>query len=137
MKLSDLMTPNPISVDMDDKLSRVKTVFDEIGFHHLLVTEQGRLFGIITDRDLLKALSPRIGTAAETTKDLASLNKRAHQIMARKPITLKPNATVFDAIKALNNHKISCIPVIDDEEKPVGILSWRDVMRALAEARPD
>ncbi|MEA5097434.1 MAG: CBS domain-containing protein [Burkholderiaceae bacterium] len=118
-----------MTVEMDDKLSVVKDIFDSSKFHHLLVTEHGKLFGVISDRDLLKAISPNIGTMTETYKDAATLNKRVHQIMSRKPVTLPPNATVRDAVDLFNKHTISCIPVVDQEFRPVGIVSWRDVLR--------
>jgi acetoin utilization protein AcuB len=131
MKISKLMSKNVVVVKMDDPLSKVKDIFDEAEFHHLLVVDDERLFGVISDRDLLKSLSPKIGDVTATAKDLASLNKKAHQIMTRKPISLDENATVKDAIKIFNEHKISCIPIINNEEKPVGILSWRDIMQEL------
>jgi len=86
---------------------------------------------VISDRDLLKAISPHVGTASETDRDASTLNKRAHQIMTRKPVTLGPNASIHDAADIFNKHSFSCVPVVDDEENPVGIISWRDVLKAL------
>ena len=129
MKIDQLMSINVVSVEMDDSLSVVKDIFDSSCFHHLLVIGGGRLRGVISDRDLLKAISPNIGTIAETARDAADLNKRAHQIMTRKPISLTLDADVYDAIKVFNNHSISCIPVVCDDNKPLGIISWRDILR--------
>ncbi len=129
------MSKSVVIVEMDDSLKMVKEIFDNTRFHHLLVVESGKLFGVISDRDLLKALSPNIGTAAETTGEAATLNKRVHQIMTRKPVTLAPNAGIYDAIEIFNSYKISCIPVVDDERKPIGIISWRDILRALESNR--
>ena len=120
---------------MDDSLMIVKEIFDNVSFHHLLVVESGKLFGVISDRDLLKALSPKIGTAAETPRDLATLNKKAHQILSRKPVTLSPDATIYEAIEIFNSHNISCIPVVDEDSKPMGIISWRDIFRAIESRR--
>lgn len=131
MKVSRLMSTKPVSVNMDDSLTKVKALFDELSFHHILVVEARQLQGVISDRDLLKNLSPRIDTVAATTQDLAGLNKRAHQIMSRKPISIQADASVGEAIALFNQHIISCIPVVDTEEHLVGILSWRDIMRAL------
>jgi acetoin utilization protein AcuB len=131
MKINKLMSRDIVIVELNDPLSRVKELFEQTSFHHLLVVEDGRMFGVISDRDLLKSISPNIDSVAATTRDLASLNKKAHQIMTRQPISLNENATVTDAIDIFNDNKISCIPIIDDEEKPVGIISWRDIMREL------
>jgi acetoin utilization protein AcuB len=80
---------------------------------------------------LWKALSPNLGTSRESYIDLATLKKRVHQIMSRDPITLKPDAAVQEAIRVFNSHRISCIPIVDDDFKPVGIVSWRDILKAM------
>ncbi|PCK06945.1 MAG: CBS domain-containing protein [Alteromonadaceae bacterium] len=135
MKVSKLMSKNVVVVKMDDPLSKVKDIFDQTEFHHLLVVDNEILRGVISDRDLLKSISPKIGTVAATDKDLASLNRKAHQIMTRKPISLKETSTLKDAVDIFNQNKISCIPIVSEDEKPVGILSWRDIMRELGRPR--
>lgn len=134
MSVNNIMTTSVVTVEMDDPLSIVKEIFDNARFHHLLVVENGKLTGVISDRDLLKAISPHLGTAAETSRDAATLNKRAHQIMTRKPATLTPDASIQDAIKLFNSHNISCIPVVDNANTPVGIVSWRDILLAIESA---
>lgn len=131
MSIQRIMSTSPVTVAMDDPLSRIKDIFDRHGFHHVLVVEGGRLVGVISDRDLLKALSPHLGTASETTRDLASLNRRAHQIMSRELVTLSADAGLQEAIATFNQHRISCIPIVDAAHHPVGIVSWRDILKAV------
>jgi len=137
MSVGNIMSKRVVTVEMDDKLNTVKEIFDNLHFHHLLVVEEGKLLGVVSDRDLLKALSPNLGTSTESFKDTATLNKRVYQIMTRDPITLHPEASILDATKVFNSHRISCIPIVDKEGKPVGILSWRDILRTLAAKHPD
>ena len=132
MSVASIMSKPVVTVGMDDSLSLVKEIFDIRGFHHLLVVDSGKLLGVISDRDLLRNLSPNIGTAAETCRDAATLNKKVHQIMTRKPITLGPEARIYDAVDLFNSHRISCIPIVDARLRPVGIVSWRDIMERLA-----
>jgi len=129
MSVQQIMTRNPVTVMMDDSLSKVKELFDQHRFHHLLVVDQGKLFGVVSDRDLLKALSPHLGTLSETARDRASLNRKVHQIMTRKPVVLGQDASIHDAIAVFNTHGISCIPIVDAANHPVGILSWRDILK--------
>jgi acetoin utilization protein AcuB len=131
MKIRDIMTKSVVAVEMDDKLSLVKEIFDNSKFHHLLVIDDGKLFGVVSDRDLLKSISPNLGTMVVTHRDLAPLNKRVHQIMSRKPITLKADNSISDAAALFNTHRISCIPIVDDEFRPVGIISWRDLIKTM------
>jgi len=129
------MSKKVVTVEMNDPISKVKDIFEETQFHHLLVVEKRKLLGVISDRDLLKSISPNVDTLAATTKDLATLNKRVHQIMTRKPIFLYETATVLDAIEVFNQNKISCIPIVNGEDQPTGILSWRDIMQALVKGK--
>jgi acetoin utilization protein AcuB len=124
------MTPRVVTVELDDPLETVKKIFDSVRFHHLLVVEAGKLCGVISDRDLLRALSPYIGTPSETARDAATLRKRVHQIMTRQPVTLPPEATLYDAVKVFLEHRVSCIPVVDATCKPIGIVSWRDLLKS-------
>ena len=125
------MSTRVATIEMDDRLEVVKDIFDAMKFHHLLVVdEDGKLFGVVSDRDLLRALSPFLGTSVETPRDLATLNKRVHHIMSRKPITLQASAEIADAVRLFLDHRISCIPIVDAALRPLGIVSWRDVLRA-------
>jgi len=135
MSLKDIMTKTVVTVEADDDLWTVQEIFLQNRFHHLLVLEHGKVFGIVSDRDLLKALSPNLGTNVETPKDLATLNKKVHHIMSRKPLVLKEDASIFDAVDLFNNNTISCIPVVDDQMRPLGIISWRDILRAIGTRR--
>ena len=135
MAVGNIMTARVVTVEMDDRLEVVKGIFDAMNFHHLLVVDQHqKLIGIVSDRDLFRGLSPYLGSAAETARDHATLNKRVHQIMSRNPITLHPTSEIAEAVKVLLTDRVSCIPIVDDEFKPVGIVSWRDVLRSLTAA---
>lgn len=133
MKAKSLMSDKLVTVELDDTLATVKDIFDHVNFHHLLVVENKNLMGVISDRDLLKAISPNVDSVAATTKDLATLNKKVHQIMARHPKTVSVEASVADVVELFNAQPISCIPEVNENNEPVGIISWRDVMRALGE----
>jgi acetoin utilization protein AcuB len=136
MEVGKIMTARVVTVEMDDRLDVVKQIFDTLNFHHLLVIDdRKKLTGIVSDRDLLKALSPQLGSAAETARDAATLSKRVHQIMSRKLVTLHPGADVADAVRLFLEQRISCIPIVNEDFKPVGILSWRDVMKLLLDKR--
>lgn len=136
MDVGNIMTTRVVTVEMDDRLDVVKKIFDTLKFHHLLVIDDRRkLKGIVSDRDLLRALSPYVGSATENARDIATLNKRVHQIMSRSLITLQPDAAVPEAMQLFLEHRISCIPIVNDEFKPLGILSWRDVFKSLLGAQ--
>ena len=133
MNVESIMSKRLATVGFDDLLTTVKEIFDEASFHHLLVVEDGKLRGVVSDRDLLRAMSPFIGSNVENARDLATLNKRVHQIMSRQPLTLPPEATIADAIALFLANNVSCIPIVTPAFEPVGIVSWRDILRAVGE----
>ena len=126
-----IMSRSLVTVTMDDTLATVQQLFKAPRCHHLLVVEDRTLVGIISDRDLLKALSPNIGTMSETDRDRATLNKRAHQIMTRDPISVRPTTPLDAAAALMLEEKVSCLPVTSDQHRLEGILSWRDILKAL------
>lgn len=130
MKIESIMTTKVVSVGLDDTLRAIRDIFATNSFHHLLVTEEGALMGIISDRDVLRAVSPFADTSAEMARDTATLQKRAHQIMTRRPITITKEETVNDAIKRILEKKISCLPVVTSTGHIDGIVTWRDLLRA-------
>ena len=78
---------------------------------------------------IVTATSPYICTSIETERDLSSLNKKAHQIMSRIPITLSITEEAYKAIDIFNEQNVSCIPIVDKNNKPVDIVTWRNSLK--------
>ncbi|MCG8673329.1 MAG: CBS domain-containing protein [Pseudomonadales bacterium] len=131
MTIKKFMTPEPISIGLDASLERVKQLFEARSFHHLLVVEDDKLLGIISDRDYLKAISPNVDKKMATSKDLATLNKRAHQIMSHHPITVRQDDPLDTALKIFKSEPISCLPVLDSRDHIVGILTIHNLIDAI------
>ncbi len=129
MLVRDAMTRHVITISMDATLREVKQVFDAAPFHHLIVTEHGKVVGVLSDRDLLRNISPFLGKMAERNQDLASLDRKVHQIMTRHVRFIGPETTLAEAGKRMIDERISCLPVVDDSEHPVGIVTIRDIAR--------
>ena len=100
MTIASIMTRKVVTVEMDDTRLIISMIFENVKFHHLLVVENRKLVGIISDRDFLRAISPFLKTACETTRDLDTLKKSAHQIMSRNPITVYPETSIETAASA-------------------------------------
>lgn len=132
MSVETFMNKHSSQIGVDDRLETVRKLFEKNELHHLPVVEAGKLVGIVSERDLLNVISPFIEGPAETQRDIATLNKRVHQVMTRKPVTLNPDDSIYEALNIFSSHTFSCIPVIDHAEKLVGMLSWRDIIGAMA-----
>ncbi|MDP1665749.1 MAG: CBS domain-containing protein [Methylobacter sp.] len=130
MIVADIMTANPVKVNMDTELLVIKDIFDHVYFHHLLVENEAdkTIAGVISDRDLLSALSPYIHTAAETLRDQETLKKRAHQIMSRQIDTVTPTTDCNIAVQKMLDADVSCLPVVGDDNVILGIVTWKDFL---------
>ena len=127
MHIRDIMTTRVATVSMDDRLSVIKDIFEQAHFRHLLVLEEGELVGVISDRDLFRAISPYLDSEAEMNRDTETLTKRAHQIMSRQLITIASHLTVRDGVKLMLEKGVSCLPVLENGAL-VGIISWKDFL---------
>ncbi len=129
MLVSSIMTGKVVTVEMDDTLLTIRMLFQHVKFHHLVVVENRKPVGVISDRDFLKAASPFLGKIIETTRDLDTLKKRAHQIMTRNPVTVYPETSIETAADLLLKNNISCLPVISSRGDVVGIVTWKDILQ--------
>ncbi len=131
MKIEDIMTTRVVSADIDDTLDKIRDVFKHVKFHHILILENQKLVGVISDRDLLKEFSPYLDTDYATKRELSALSKRAHQVMTRKLVTITPEKRIQVAARIFVKEGISCLPVVDKEGQVVGIVTWRDIMQTV------
>ena len=135
MLIKEIMTTRVATVSMDDRLGVIKEIFEQAHFRHLLVLEEEVLVGVISDRDLLRALSPYLDTDAEMNRDTETLNRRAHQIMSRQPITISPESSLQEAAAIMLEQHVSCLPVLENGAL-VGIVSWKDLLRVMRDWQP-
>lgn len=129
MTVDTIMSRHVIAVNMDAELHSIREVFQKYHIHHVVVLEQCRLVGVISDRDMLANLSPFVGKHAERSQDEQTRHKHAHQFMSRNPITAAPDMPIADAALLLLNSNISCLPIVDAAGAVVGIVTWRDFLR--------
>jgi len=130
--INEIMSRNVVCVSPDTALMEIRRHLHERGFHHLLVRDaDDTLVGVISDRDVLKAVSPFLNTYSESARDVRSLERPASDIMRSEPVTVTPDTSVSDAATTLLDHKISCLPVVDGSDL-VGIVTTKDLLRHFA-----
>jgi len=132
MLVSSRMTSNVITIAPDASIAEALAVTRANRIRHLPVVENGRLVGLVTDRDLRLALPP--AWAAQHDELMAALNeRRINEVMVTTPITTLPETPIEEAAKQLYTHRIGCLPVLDQGGNLVGILSETDLLRAFTE----
>ncbi len=139
MTVKELMTPNPITIDPDAPLGTAMAVMRDNEVRHLpVVDEAGRLFGIITDRDLRSAalasgLVEHLSIGAR--RRLHGLSQALEELRVRDAmtwdvVTTHPEATIGHAAAVMFQGRFGSLPVVQDD-KLVGMLTERDLLRAL------
>ncbi len=122
LRVADLMHTGeelPV-VTEDSSLQEVVEEMSRKGFGTAaVVNEEGKLVGIITDGDLRRAL----------LRDGKIFSKRAHQIMTRNPITIGKEELATRALKIMEERKITCLLVPDNEGRLEGLLHLHDLWR--------
>jgi CBS domain-containing protein len=115
--LAEICTPNFITVAPEDTLGEVAERMSSKNVGAVVVKDFGRLIGILTERDMLRAMAARVHTS----------DARVRQWMTEDPITAPPEMTFEDAQKIMLDKGFRHLPVVDGETI-LGIVSLRRVM---------
>ncbi len=122
LKVEDVMSAPPITATEDTPVSDIaKMMYDNKVGSVIIVDSQGKVIGIVTERDITHACA--MGVMGKETKAFA--------IMTENPITVSPYDSIEEAFKKMKTANIRHLPVVDKGGKPVGALSMRDVTDAL------
>ena len=121
---------NPVTISPDASFFKARGYLHAKGIRHLLVVdEDDRLVGIVTDRDIREA-APSDATSLsvhELSDLLAKLKVSAFMTPKEKLITITPDTLVEEAVKLMHDHKIGCLPVLEGG-KLYGIFSETDAL---------
>ncbi len=129
------MTTRLVTIDPDTPIMKARDLMKEHNISHLPVTdEKGRLVGLVTDRDIREAWASPATTLSvyELTYILQKITVEG--IMKKNIITSSPDMTIERAALIMHDHKIGCLPVLNEEAKLVGIITTVDLMEVLLRA---
>jgi acetoin utilization protein AcuB len=134
-RLDAVMTRDVVSIDMDLTLGQAMELCSEKRIRHLLVVdEEKRLVGVVTDRDLRYYISPRIGTLSENSADRSTLSRHIHQIMVRQVVSATGDIALSEAAQLMLTNGVGCLPVVDADRRVLGIITTVDFLRFIAKA---
>lgn len=130
-KLLDVMTAPVITVSEQDEFHIVWEKMDLYDIRHLpVVNDLGCIVGLITQRNLYKIHSPRKLEDGTWFYDRDLLDGFIlHRVMETKLFVLKPENTLADAMKAITQFKYGCIPIVDKNLIPLGIVTRNNIVK--------
>jgi CBS domain-containing protein len=130
-KVEDVMTSDPITLEPGDTVGEAEDIMNEQGFRQIPVVSNKELAGIITDRDVRSILGGHRATTLEERE--IAMGTRVGAVMTTKPVSVSPDDDLSDAVEILIESKIGGIPVVDEENRLVGIVTYADVLRCFLE----
>ncbi len=125
------MPDTMVTISEGDRLSTVEDIMTLGHVRHMPVTHQGKLVGVVSERDLLRA------SLSSLTQDRSDAHRaflhgvEIGQVMSAPPVVIAPDASVEEAAKAMAERKIGCLPVVDGEDL-IGLITETDVLRYFA-----
>lgn len=111
-----------VSLPPDATVAEAIRVMAEKNMGSAMIVQDDKLVGIFTERDLLLKIS---------AKGLDPSKVRLSEVMTPNPVTAKPDWTAAEALEVMAYYGFRHLPVVDDHGRVVGIVSIKDVCRAL------
>ncbi len=130
MNVEDLMSSEVITMHADSVLTDAEEIMGFRRFRHLPVVDgpQRRLVGLLTHRDLARAAVSSVrGDRREDRVLMASIPVR--EVMHTQVETILASAPLQAAAERMRKAKYGCLPVVDDDDRLVGILTEADFVR--------
>jgi CBS domain-containing protein len=121
MKLNDIFTRNVVTARPEDTLATVALRMQEHNVGTVVIVENQRPVGIITDRDLALAVGARdVSPQAEVQK-----------VMTRHVLAIPEDTSIYTATKFMREREVRRLPIVDREDRLVGIVTLDDLLRFL------
>lgn len=133
--VAEIMTRDVVTVEEDDSLANLRESLKTLRFRHLPVTDEDRLIGLVTETDLLGiASSNLLPHHAAQDRDLGE-RFRVRDIMVRDVVTIRPDTPLQQAARLLLKQRVNCLPVVDEDDVLLGIVTSSDFAKLIALAQ--
>ena len=125
------MKTKVVTISVDDTLWTVNEIMELGSVRHLPVVQSGKLVGVVSQRDLLRAsLSSVMGLSGDEQQVFLEGVKIA-EVMSAEPVAVSPDDSVHEAARTMAGRKIGCLPVVQGGEL-IGIVTETDVLAYFA-----
>ena len=124
MKLNEIMTPEVITIDPDASLQHATQMMASLDIGLLPVMIDDDLLGVITDRDI---------TVRAAARGLDPKRTQVRYVMTEAAICGPDTQEITQGAKQMMNHRIRRLPILDQHQRLVGIVSLGDLVKALAD----
>ncbi len=120
-EVADVMVAKVVTLSTHHGFDDAVRLMKDRHFRHCIVIDmQGKLCGVISDRDILRAMA----------SNRHSRSKSLDQIMTRNPVTVMRHTSILDAVSKIISKKINCLPVVEDDGAVCGIVTSTDLLKS-------
>jgi CBS domain-containing membrane protein len=131
--IHEIMTADPIAVHEKQKLSDVHRLIVERKIHHVPVVSGRRIVGLISATDLLRVSWGDVNQQDPRQVDVLLDTLAIRDVMQEDIVTMRRNETVRRAAELLAQGEYHSLPVLDEDDQLVGMVTSTDVIRYLLE----
>ena len=135
LEVKAYMSGSPISIEPDTSAIAALDLMIEHAIHHLpVVAGDGRVHGIVSFEDLRTALPTPISLTnpLNVTERQSALGVKVSDAMTDAPVTIAADTPLREAVARMLQHRIGCLPIVDERGHLDGIVTQTDLLRALA-----
>ena len=129
LRVRDIMAVSPMTIAPSVSVQQARTLMQQRQIRHLPVLEDGRLVGIMSDRDLRLVLPSPATSLSKWELNHLLTRLTVGEVMTRFVVTVAPDLPVTEAVGRMLRHRIGALPVVEGR-RVVGILTRTDVLRA-------
>lgn len=135
MYIANYMSKSPTTVRTETTIAEVKALLASKHFRHLPVVDaDGRLLGMVTDRDVRSAYPSSVHTGKQNKDEFMKISQApVAEIMSWDVVFLTAYATLDDALILLDRQLVGALPVVADDRTVIGIFSVRDLIKAYSQ----
>ena len=123
------MSIDVITIKVDESLKLAEDIMSMGNIRHLPVVRDRKLVGLVSQRDLFRSSLSSLLKHEKADVDLFEDSVNMQEIMSDKVVTIKPEAAFKDAAALMLTEKIGCLPVVDDDDNLLGLITESDVLR--------
>ena len=134
--VSDIMTSDVLTVEEDDNLLNMLRAMHTLRFRHTPVTDEGRLVGLLTERDVLAFSASTLLPNRAQSDQLLGERFHIRDVMKRDVKAVAPATSIKEAVSLMLQERIGCLPVVDADNRVVGIVTSTDLHKLLYKLLP-
>ena len=131
--VGEVMSRDVVTLSEGQDLRHLEEVMRVCRFRHMPVTDEDRLVGLLSHRDILRISSSSLLPRQREQNDLLAGAFRVRDVMVRNPRSVNPETPLTEAAHLMQREKLGCLPVVDEKNRLVGILTEADFVRLALE----